>query len=253
MVWGAIIGAVGSYLAARKQSKAMKDAANAAKFTPYNISSLLGDVSITGNKLNITPTGFLNNFLRTSVNKANKIDNVGLGFINQLNKFDPFEAAQTQFNRLEEILQPERDSARQQLQNKLLSQGRLGSISTNLEGDIIGGGAADQLALEQAIERERQRNLINQFSLAQDTMKNLYGLGTGLLSSGLAQRAFAIDVGKASLLPANLSMRLGTAGANAGANVASILGRRAALDAGFLSSAASGIGKAIDAYMNRNN
>ena len=101
----------------------------------------------------------------------------GAGFLRNLGSFDPFEAAQTQFGRMEEILAPGRERARESLEGRLLRQGRLGST----------GGGRTQEGLETAIERSRQQSLYDAFGQAQGVQAQqgqlaqmLGGLGLGV-------------------------------------------------------------------------
>lgn len=120
------------------------------------------------------------------------------GFLSQLG-FDPFEAAQERFERMESILQPGRTARRGALASQLLRQGRLGSISTDREGNIIGGGAADLLSQEQAIERERA-NILNQALRESEAARtNLANLGIGLGGLGESLRGGALSRGLSAL------------------------------------------------------
>lgn len=102
------------------------------------------------------------------------------GFLGQLGEFDPFQAAETQFNRLDTILEPGRTRARSGTAASLLSSGRLGST----------GGARTQAALEGEIERQRQTLLGEQFEGAQRVQQGLFGLGAGL--QGLEESRFGM-------------------------------------------------------------
>jgi len=78
------------------------------------------------------------------------------GFLQQAGEFDPFAAAQTQFDRLDAILEPGRKSARTGTAAGLLSTGRLGGTAGN----------EVQATVEGEIERQRQGLLGEQFGLA---------------------------------------------------------------------------------------
>lgn len=93
---------------------------------------------------------------------------LGQGFLGQIGAFDPFAAAETQFQRLEDILAPGREQQRQAQESRLYAQGRLGST----------GGGLEQQAFQQAIEQQRAQNLINALGQAQD-------IQSGLLNKGL--------------------------------------------------------------------
>ena len=242
---GAGLSLLGGLAGGRRAYKGLRQAQGLAQFRPFNISSLLGDVNFKGQNVNIGTGSFLTEILKNINARRGEAQNIGAGFLSQLRQFDPFQAAQTQFNTLEKILQPERDAARQQLQNKLLSQGRLGSISTNIKGDITGGGAADQLALEQAIERERQRNLINQFGLAQQTQQNLFNIGSGLFGLAGQQDLLGIRTGLASLEPLRLSALLSSTQAEAGANAGRFAAERGKRSGDLISGFLSGLGNFI--------
>lgn len=95
---------------------------------------------------------------------------LGQGFLGQVGAFDPFAAAETQFNRLESILAPQREQQRQAQESRLYAQGRLGST----------GGGIEQQAFQQAVENQRTQNLVNALGQAQDIQGNLISRGTAL-------------------------------------------------------------------------
>jgi hypothetical protein len=85
----------------------------------------------------------------------------GAGFLDSLGSFDPFAAAEEQFNRMEAVLEKSRGRDRTALQEKLLRQGRLGSS----------GGGIEQEGLESAIEQSRRANLVDAFGQAQNVQR----------------------------------------------------------------------------------
>lgn len=93
----------------------------------------------------------------------------------QLGTFDPYQAAELQFKRLEEILSPERARQQEALQSKLYAQGRLGST----------GGALSEQALAQAIQQQQSQNLYDAFLQAQQTQRHLAGLGQGMFGTAM--------------------------------------------------------------------
>lgn len=98
----------------------------------------------------------------------------GAGFLESLGSYDPFAAAETQFQRMEEILAPGRERDRSALEARLLRQGRLGST----------GGGRQQEALETAIEQSRRAGLVEALTQAQGIQRQKAELGTALGAFG---------------------------------------------------------------------
>ena len=118
------------------------------------------------------------------------------GFLSAAGAFDPFAAAEQQFNRLDAILAPGRTEARSGGAAGLLATGRLGSTAGNrLQGEI-----------ERQIEQQRQSMLVDQFNSAQNVQDQMVNRGIALgtygqqkqltqqqLATGALGNAFGID------------------------------------------------------------
>ena len=100
------------------------------------------------------------------------------GFLSQAGEFDPFAAAQTQFDRLDAILEPGRQRQREGTAGGLLTTGRLGGSAGNLV----------QAQVEGEIEAQRQGLLSKQFLGAQQVQQGLVDRGTQTGAFGLQQQ-----------------------------------------------------------------
>ena len=119
-----------------------------------------------------------------------------------LGGFDPFDAAEQQFGKLDAILEPGRTQARTGTAAGLLASGRLGSTA----------GARTQGAVETAIEQERQALLADQFGRATDVQSQLAQTGMGLGAFGLGQIGGFANLG-AGLRGQGIAEQLGFLGA----------------------------------------
>lgn len=99
-----------------------------------------------------------------------QLSDLGQGFLNQVGSFDPWQAAETQFSRLEAILNPARERERQAQEARLFAQGRLGST----------GGGIEQEATQTAVEQQRAKSLIDALAQAQDLQGTMLQRGTSL-------------------------------------------------------------------------
>lgn len=99
----------------------------------------------------------------------------GGAFLEQLGA-DPFDIAEKQFARMEDILRPERERTRTATSDLLLSQGRLGST----------GGGRTQEAQEAGFERSRRAGLAEAFGQAQGVQAQQAQLGQQLGAFGLS-------------------------------------------------------------------
>lgn len=192
MTWGAVGTTAVSLLAANEQRKAAKRAASRqeeaalaaaeqAEFNPYQVSgSAFGDVAFDKEagtaQFNLSPEmqALSQLFGQQAQQFAGQgqtelgalAGQGGLGFLRAGIETDPFATAQTQFERMEEILAPSRQRQREALESRLLRQGRLGST----------GGALQQEGLESAIEQSRRQGLVEAL-----------GQGMGIQAQQLAQ------------------------------------------------------------------
>ena len=111
------------------------------------------------------------------------------GFLSSATQFDPFAAAEEQFNRLDAILEPGRKNARTGTAAGLLATGRLGGTAGNQA----------QAAVEGEIERQRQGLLSDQFTAAQGVQDSLVNRSLALSQGGLQQKAGFQDLGMGAL------------------------------------------------------
>lgn len=98
----------------------------------------------------------------------------GAGFLSGLSSFDPTTAAKEQFDIMESILEPGRQRSREELEAKLLRQGRLGST----------GGGIESESLETAIEQSRRAGLLDAMRQSQAVQKQQAELATSLGAFG---------------------------------------------------------------------
>lgn len=109
----------------------------------------------------------------------------GADALRSLGTFDPLEAAATQFQNLESILNPIRERETAGLEARLARQGIL-----------TGTAGAQRLGERSAsIERERGLSLLNQFQSAQQAQQNLANLGINLTGAGAGQRESLFGTG----------------------------------------------------------
>ena len=123
--------------------------------------------------------GFLGQAMQPALRGAGAVGGA-FGTLGQA--FDPFGAAETQFQRLESILEPGRERQREAQEARLFAQGRLGAT----------GGALEQQALEESIEASRRANLAEALGQAQSLQQQelaragvLGQLGLGAEQAGL--------------------------------------------------------------------
>lgn len=211
---GAITASVGiNLLQSHQQGKAAKQAtasqqaaaaaaAEQAAFDPYNVSGAFGqgvfDREAGTAGVELTPqmqqlqqlfgqqAGQFAGQGQTALGQqAGALGQQFLGGI----QADPFAAAQTQFGRMEDILNPARQRQREALEGRLLKQGRLGST----------GGALQQQGFETGIEEARQRGLFNALQQSQGLQAQQVGLGTQLGLLGQQQQDVGFQQAQARL------------------------------------------------------
>ena len=113
---------------------------------------------------------------------------LGQGFLQNV-QTDPFAGAQSQFEKMEAILNPSRERSRDALESRLLRQGRLGSS----------GGSLQQQGLESSIEESRQRGLFDALQQSQSLQQSQVGLGTQLGLFGQQQQDVGFNQAQARL------------------------------------------------------
>lgn len=146
--------------------------ASAPEFKAYSTSSGLGDFNVKGDQITtkLSPEyrqiveqlvgafgGASPSYSPETLGLGKAATQTGAGFLESLGSYDPFAAAEEQFNRMDAILAKGRERDRTALEEKLLRQGRLGST---------GGGISEE-ALAAAQEDARQKSLIDAFGQAQ--------------------------------------------------------------------------------------
>jgi len=86
---------------------------------------------------------------------------------------------------LKDLLKPQEEQARSNLQAKLLAQGRLGST----------GGGVEQTAVEQAILRNQMEAELAGLDLARQERQDQFGMGLGLAELGIGTNVKDIGFG----------------------------------------------------------
>jgi hypothetical protein len=239
MTWGAIGAAVVGGVAANRASNRVGDAGAAAQagaaFNPFDIQSGLGTTRFQGAQ------GFAQLDPRFQEPSA-RLGAFGLQQLKQLQGGQtPTQIASGQFQRMEDLLNPVRNRQREQLESRLLRQGRLGS-------NFQGGGTPELREFETAIEQQRSQNLIGalgqgqqfQQGLFQNALQGIQGtvgleqlplqqfnLGSGLggqaAQAGSQQGAFGIQAAQQAGIP-QLAFAQGIGGALQNVNFSNLFG-----------------------------
>jgi len=244
--WTAVAGAAINYLGSKKQADAADDAAaqqseaarlaaEQAAFNPYDTFGAFGQAQFdkdTGQARLIANPEMANlqNLYQQQATQFAGQGQTALGqqagalgeqFLGGI-QADPFAAAETQFGRMEEILNPARQRQRESLEGRLLKQGRLGST----------GGTLQQQGLETAIDQSSSQNLVNALQQSQAMTAQQAGLGQQLGMFGQQQQDVGFNQSQARLgalgnidqqlmqyanLGSNLGGRQSAAGAQQGA------------------------------------
>lgn len=102
------------------------------------------------------------------------------GFLGQLQSFSPQEAAQQEFQNIQEILAPQREQQRETLEERLFRQGRLGST----------GGGVEQEAFGRAVQAQDVQLATQALDRARSAQQGFLGLAQGLtqLPAQIAQQ-----------------------------------------------------------------
>lgn len=190
------------------------------------------------------------------------------GLLRSLGSFDPLQQAQTRFNRLQSVLEPQRERARSGLESRLLAQGRLDSS----------GGALQMGEQEQAIAAQDAQMLDQMYSEAQQAqqaqaqMAQQLGQQGASMMGGLASTAIQQEQARQGeynplfqLLSASQTLRQNeinrlVAGSNAlqghnatmGGGGGGLGGALGSLAGGFLGSMASPLGTAAGTALGGN-
>lgn len=221
--------------AAETQAQAARDAARAATdaATPYTVASLGGIAEFDPDKqaalLTLSPE--LGDIYQGGLARSGMFGTQAADYA----FMDPFEAGEQFYQQMQPFFQEEEDKARTDLETRLLAQGRLGST----------GGAEQQRALEEAIQKSRAQRRTTGFTQAQSLIDTLLGRERG----DIAQSVGLLDV---PIQQANVGRGVGgTVGAVAASGLQSqaasqrLLAQTQAQDPGLFGTLASGIGGII--------
>lgn len=144
--------------------------------------------------------GFMNLLSGEMDAKGNQINEGGfLGalqgqYADSTNITDPFTATdranreQTILDRLNALNEPQNQRARENLQQSLLSQGRLGLQTSQY------GGSPEALALEKAIQEQQAANVVNAMGLARDEASQLADARVAALGQARADAGLQSDM-----------------------------------------------------------
>lgn len=175
---GMATGKTGARFAEETYDPAIQAAERAASMAKYELPT----VSTGFGGYNVGKGGLTTYLSPEYQAAANQLMSASQGLLGQaqqaygaLGSFDPYQAAESQFQRLEAILAPERARQQEAMQSQLYAQGRLGST----------GGSLTEQAYNQAVQQQQSQNLYNAFLQAQQTQQNLAGLGQGMFGTAM--------------------------------------------------------------------
>lgn len=221
--------------AAETQAQAARDAARAATdaATPYTVASLGGIAEFDPDKqaalLTLSPE--LADIYQGGLARSGMFGTQAADYA----FMDPFAAGEQFYQQMQPFFQEEEDKARTDLETRLLAQGRLGGT----------GGAEEQRALEEAIQKSRAQRRTAGFTQAQSLIDTLLGRERG----DIAQSVGLLDI---PIQQANVGRGVGgTVGAVAASGLQSqaasqrLLAQTAAQDPGLFGTLASGVGGII--------
>jgi hypothetical protein len=238
MSWGAIGGSVASAVVGSALSKEGGGSSSSSGImtTPVHGGGLF-DTNINTGQISLTQP--MREAQQNLFSYAKGIDPfqkqagaLGLGFLNQVGSFDPFEAAATQAGRMNDIMAPEWNRQNLSLENRLFQQGRLGST----------GGSQQQGALYEAQNQQQAKNLVDALGQAQNIQGNLINRGLLLGKTPMQMQTQALN----NLFGMNTSalnqMRAGIVGGTSQGPIAPTLMNQ--LGQGLLAGGASGLANA---------
>lgn len=221
--------------AAETQAQAARDAARAATdaATPYTVASLGGIAEFDPDKqaalLTLSPE--LGDIYQGGLARSGMFGTQAADYA----FMDPFAAGEQFYQQMQPFFQEEEDKARTDLETRLLAQGRLGGT----------GGAEEQRALEEAIQKSRAQRRTTGFTQAQSLIDTLLGRERG----DIAQSVGLLDI---PIQQANVGRGVGgTVGAVAASGLQSqaasqrLLAQTQAQDPGLFGTLASGVGGII--------
>ncbi len=175
---------------------------------------------------------------------ASLANELGGEFLAGINAFDPMQVAQMQFDQFNPILQDQFDEDRLNMEERLFSQGRLGSTR----------GANDFNALLDSQEDSRRKLLFDSFGQGLAAQNQQFNMAQGLLAldptlrglfQGLGNNSLrsALDVQNAGLNQLAVGAGL-TGGSSGGANTGINIGQQ--VGAGLLNSGVNGLTQGLD-------
>jgi hypothetical protein len=221
--------------AAQTQADAAREAARAATdaATPYTVASLGGIAEFDPDKqaalLTLSPE--LSDIYQGGLARSGLFGTQAADYA----FMDPFAAGEQFYQQMQPFFQEEEDKARTDLETRLLAQGRLGGT----------GGAEEQRALEEAIQKSRAQRRTAGFTQAQSLIDTLLGRERG----DIAQSVSLLEI---PIAQANVGRGIGgTVGSVAASGLQSqaasqrLLAQTAAQDPGLFGTLASGIGSTI--------
>jgi hypothetical protein len=160
--------ALGLFLGNREANELgdrLTNAAEGARFNPYNASGPGGGVTFNN--------GQVNTYLSPEIQAL--VDQLGTsasGNIDAFNSYNPDQQASELFGILEAIQQPYRDQAVNSNISTLINQGKY-----NPQGNIESPGYRESRALYDSINNSQLQNLYNSYGVAQDTANQVLNRG----------------------------------------------------------------------------
>ena len=110
-------------------------------FTAANATGALGDLQ--GQQ--VTDAGMFNQFDMQNQG-SDRMNQLGMGFLNNMDAFSPEQIMQQQFNIMNPMMQRQFDQQNLNAENRLFSQGRLGSTGGSLQQEAMFRGQGDATA-----------------------------------------------------------------------------------------------------------
>jgi hypothetical protein len=166
---------------AQEATELGEEAAGMAKFQPYTVTTGTGSATTTpegGFTLNLTPE-----------QKAMSKELFGqAGALFGIAGSDPTQAIADTYESIRALQRPEEERKRLALEERMLSQGRLG-----LQSAAYGGANPEMLAQEQALADARLKASLGARETAMAERKQAFDLGTGLLKSSYTPETMGLE------------------------------------------------------------
>jgi hypothetical protein len=180
------VGRAGLEMAEQVGTRALENSA----FKPYTVTSNLAKVGTDASG------GFTAQLSPEQQALQNQIMGQAGGFFNQL-QADPALAQAQLYEQIRAVQRPEEERNRLELEERMLSQGRLG-----LGSDAYGGSSPELLAQETARQEAMARANLGARQQALAEQQQTASLAGGLLSSGYTPQSQALALLQASQVPA---------------------------------------------------